>query len=655
MLKRLSGTFSQSTDQLLLPPISPGGFLPSSGSAPSSPQAYLTRSTRGGTHSPSNSFSSPQAYPFPPTPSASTSKPITLDRSTLHKSLQALSNLLVALDELRSASLIYSKAEKKVSKGLKELSTCWGDKVSKDMRDSTIGESILTSLLYTRWLSVEGAQLTRCWRVPECTIRWEKSIRNLRKSFNQTTKQSTSSLASTSKRLLYVRLYLTISSRFSRLIGKKESDVQKEEKIFDDSMSTLDAKVSKATSSYNKYASKSSHNPHGTAQLDSLTASHSAYIQTLQSLQSQANLLQVSYGEQIALKRESVGREVARSVTGLAEKSWRNRVEGTRRGGECVGKVLAKGVWISEGMENVGEYERQGMALRGGRYEQETETEEETGLRERGTTPQPRSQSQNQVKEETSPRLESSKTLRGPRAPSTSTTDTRHSGSGLASNSTRSHDLPPTPRPLSRPAPQPSPFLTRAASPQASARDPSPQASRRPSIEEQAPTNSNEIGGGRTLPRGWYLDPSFANHLDENETELARTSMETQQHRQFDSTQPGDFARLADQDSTPRPPPTERRQTYEALSNRRQGENAILRKPTPRYGSAPASNEVPGAFPDQPDEFGRTSRGDEQREGEGRESFVRRMSQKYGAVAEPLRESRQVSVSTSRLARQAQS
>lgn len=214
MLKRLSGTFSQSTDQLLLPPISPGGFLPSSGSAPSSPQAYLTRSTRGGTHSPSNSFSSPQAYPFPPTPSTSTStsKPITLDRSTLHKSLQALSNLLVALDELRSASLIYSKAEKKVSKGLKELSTCWGDKVSKDMRDSTIGESIFTCLLYTRWLSVEGAQLTRCWRVPECTIRWEKSMRNLRKSFNQTTKQSTSSLANTSKRLLYVTLYFTICS-----------------------------------------------------------------------------------------------------------------------------------------------------------------------------------------------------------------------------------------------------------------------------------------------------------------------------------------------------------------------------------------------------------------------------------------------------------
>lgn len=432
--------------------------------------------------------------------------------------------------------------------------------------------------------------------------------------------------------------------------------VQKEEKIFDDSLSTLDAKVSKATSSYNKYASKSSHNPHGTAQLDSLTASHSAYIQTLQSLQSQANLLQVSYGEQIALKRESVGREVARSVTGFAEKSWRNRVEGTRRGGECVGKVLAKGVWVSEGMENVGEYERQGLSLRGGRYEQETE-EEETGPGERGTTPQPRSQSQNQVKEETLPRLESSKTLRGPRAPSTSTTDTRHTGTGLVntSPSTSSHDLPPVPRPLSQPLRQPSPPLTRAASPQVSARDPSPQASRRPSVEEQATTNINEIGGGRTLPRGWYLDPSFANHLDENETELARTSMETQQHRQFESTQQGDFAQLAEQDSTPRPPPTERRQTYEALSNRREGETAILRKPTPRYGSAPASNEVPGAFPDQPDEFGRTSRGDEQREGEGRESFVRRMSQKYGAVAEPLRESRQVSVSTSRLARQAQS
>ena len=410
-------------------------------------------------------------------------------------------------------------------------------------------------------------------------------------------------------------------------------------------MSTLDAKVSKATLSYNKYATKTSNTPHGTAQLDSLTASHSAYIQTLHSLQSQANLLQVSYGEQIALKRECVGREVARSVTGLAEKSWRNRVEGTRRGGECVGKVLAKGVWVSDGMENVGENERRGLELRGGRYEEEKEEE--------GTTPQPQSQSQSQ-KENTSPKLESNKTLRGPRAPSTSTTDARLSSDRFAtsSNSSKSHELPPTPRPLSSqdtPQSQPTPYSSRIDSPKVAARVPSPQASRHQSVEEQAQSNSNEIGGGRTLPRGWYLDPSFANHHDENETVQARTSMETQDH--FDETPQEGFARSSQEDLTPRPAPAERRQTYDTLSDRREGEDGILRKPTPRYGSAPASNQVPGSFPEhQADEFGRTGRGDEQREGEGRESFVRRMSQKYGAVAEPSRDSREVSRFTGRLA-----
>jgi hypothetical protein len=135
MLKRLSGTFSQSSDQLLLPPapISPSlGFNPSSSSsssAPSSPHSYRSSPSQG--------------YPFPTTTTTTTiaTTPV-IDRSTLHKTLSLLSNLLVALDELRSSSLIQCRAEKKLSKALKELGkdAGWsssGNTLKKSMNQSS--------------------------------------------------------------------------------------------------------------------------------------------------------------------------------------------------------------------------------------------------------------------------------------------------------------------------------------------------------------------------------------------------------------------------------------------------------------------------------------------------------------------------------------
>ena len=52
-------------------------------------------------------------------------------------------------------------------------------------------------------------------------------------------------------------------------------------------------------------------------------------------------------------KREKAGKEVARIVCGLAEAGWKNRVEGTRRGGEKAGEVVARGVWCETGMPAV--------------------------------------------------------------------------------------------------------------------------------------------------------------------------------------------------------------------------------------------------------------------------------------------------------------
>jgi hypothetical protein len=132
-----------------------------------------------------------------------------------------------------------------------------------------------------------------------------------------------------------------------------------------------------------------------------------------------------------------------------------------------------------------------------------------------------------------------------------------------------------------------------------------------------------ELGGGRTLPRGWYLDPSFANHFDQENG--PPSPIISPRSGQFE---PDPALHNEGERYKPRLPPmlSERRQTYEGLSTKREGEEmAQLRKPTPRYGSAP-----PNTCTNQVDEWGRIT-GDNARGGEGRESFVRRMSQKYGA------------------------
>ncbi|GAA5945075.1 hypothetical protein JCM1841_002041 [Sporobolomyces salmonicolor] len=125
MLKRISGTFSQSSDHLLLPPHSPIP-LPS-------PPNVVSRSD----------LSPSPSYPFPYTPSSSqpTKRQHQLDRPTLHKTLAALSALLVALDELRQSTGAQAKAQKRVSKAIKELAGCWGNKVAQGARDPIVGES----------------------------------------------------------------------------------------------------------------------------------------------------------------------------------------------------------------------------------------------------------------------------------------------------------------------------------------------------------------------------------------------------------------------------------------------------------------------------------------------------------------------------------
>ncbi|GAA5901446.1 uncharacterized protein JCM6883_000215 [Sporobolomyces salmoneus] len=590
MLKRLSGTFSQSSDQLLLPPSQASPSL-NSYSAPSSPRSLRSVQPQSGS-----------GYPFPSSPTTPTTShpqtagiPPTIDRSTLHKTLSLLSSLLVALDEMRAASILHSKAEKKVGKALKELGVGgWGEILRKkdSKEDSTIPDALLASTTMFENLAEVDSKLS-------------KFVQNEYESLNE----------------------------FTNKYFKKTA---KEEKSYEDSLSSLDQKASRTTQSYARYASKhTSTSPAlvSSSHLDSLTTSHSNYLSTLQSLQSQSQQLQLEYAEKIAARREATGREVARVVSGLAERSWRNRAEAVRKGGgEVIGRVLEKGVWVDKGFERVGEYEKRGRELA---EEEEEETKEQESLN--------RAQNQSQAKEiENGVDSKRNVHIRGPRAPSTTSTQNTltttisstlssvPSSSSSPTPTTNRSELPQPPRSYSTstiPSPirQTSPLAEapRIASPSLS----SSTNTRRVSIAEEpipipsTPPESSSLGGGRTLPRGWYLDPSFANHLEEHSSPPSAPV----------SPPLSTSARSRPESVAGRPQfGGERRQTYDALSIQREGggdEEVLLRKPTPRYGSAPPI----GANQEQRDVGGVDEWGRNRVEGSGeRESFVRGMSQKYG-------------------------
>ncbi|GAA5911232.1 hypothetical protein JCM5296_001328 [Sporobolomyces johnsonii] len=575
MLKRISGTFSQSSDHLLPPPRSPSGAtipLPS-------PPNVLSRSDP----SPSPS------YPFPYTPASSqpTKKQQQLDRPTLHKTLAALSALLVALDELRESTGAQAKAQKRVAKAAKELAGCWGDKVAQGAREPVVGESSVSDAL----LASAGMYET----LADVDAKHAKAVQQEYESIND------------------------LSSKYF-----KKTAVQRGESL----RRTLDAKVSKATSSYNKLSASSSR-AGGMHKLETLTSHHTAYMTALHTLQSQASSLQSSYAEQISEKRLAVGREVGRVACALAERAWKNRVEGTRKGGERVGRVVDKGVWCEAGMGAAGEWERGGMA---GATDDDAVGEEQ----ERAMIPQ-------------APQARQPSILRGPRAPSTSTTNTQTSNapstgtmsSGGAQEQQLSQPFPAPNSPSSLAQTHSSPQPAPARSPVASTPS-QPQRRQPPRTATSSPPahspSTLELDGGRTLPRGWYLDPSFANHHDPEPSVLDAVG---RQRRDSAGTIMDPTSVSAHPTSSPRPSTSPGRRLRSPPGD---GE---LRKPMPRYASAPVA--ATSTAQEAVDEFGRSggaeggAGGGEGREGWGvavdrQASFVARMSAKYssagGAVAE---------------------
>ncbi|GAA5958256.1 hypothetical protein JCM3765_004770 [Sporobolomyces pararoseus] len=603
MLKRLSGTFSQSSDQLLLvPPAAPISPNLSSNSAPSSPHSLRQQQS---------------GYPFPPTQPQQEPQQ-TLDRTNLHKTLKSFSNLLTALVELRSTTLLHSKAEKKLGKALKEVGSIngWGSTI--------IPEALLASSIMFETLG-------------ETDSKFSKLIQNQYELIHD-------------------------------LTNKYFKKTAKEEKIFEDSLSSLDSKVSKVTQSYNKFTSKNSNTTtsslnsplliNSTNHLDSITQSHTNFIQTLTNLQFQANSLKSDYGIDLQTRREKIGIEIAKVLTGLSEKIWRNRIEGVRKGGnQVIGNVLTRGVWVSEGMERVGEYENMGKELNG----EGTREEQIGGDRNRnGDPPPPPAQfSESTLKNQTV--VKQSNQFRGPRTPSTTSTQNTVSSTSSSTKTTRS-DFPLPPSPVRR-SPTSLQVVEQYQNPQPTHIDSPPppnvsnHSNRRVSIEEPTIRQSKpiippsspsqnppveqqqrDLGGGRTLPRGWYLDPSFANHLDQQEIS---SPPPLPLSPRLDQTSPQLESQVGDE--RPRFGLLEKRQ-----ETQRRGEEddvggngeVLLWKPTPRYGSAPPvsssrkeEEEVDGESQEVVDEWGRSlsSRTGHHQEREREESFVRRMSQKYGS------------------------
>lgn len=123
MLKRLS--FNSSDPALPLP--SPNG-APGFNSGYPFPQAQAQASPSFYPASPSN--------PNGPPPSA----PLTIERDTLHKSLESFSELLVALDTYRGLLTQVAKAERGLGESCKNLSGLFGNKAEQGGRNEIICE-----------------------------------------------------------------------------------------------------------------------------------------------------------------------------------------------------------------------------------------------------------------------------------------------------------------------------------------------------------------------------------------------------------------------------------------------------------------------------------------------------------------------------------
>lgn len=367
MLKRLSAQFNKDSPNdpaLLLPP--PGARSPAPLSPRSSPSLASVPLP-----SPTSPFGS--SYPFPSAPPSSGRSERggrreeegrkAIDRQALHKTLSSLSNLLIALDDLRETSLARAKAEKRLAKAAREVSSGFGERAGGGRCDEAYEAlSAAAEMLETLQEVDEGhAKLVK--------KEYEGVNESVGRYFRKTS----------------VRTEPYASPRPSTDPPAR----QKDEKAFDDMMASLNARVAKTTSAYQSVAHSATVGRNMHAALDNLTSQHSSYMQQLSNLSYQIQEAKRGYGEAIAERRETTVKEVARVVCRLAESVWRSDIEGVKKGGQKVGRLASASIWVQPEM---------GVAVAAASRD---DVDEQVG-----SVPPQRSMS-----------------LRGPRAPSTATND----------------------------------------------------------------------------------------------------------------------------------------------------------------------------------------------------------------------------------------
>ncbi|GAA5932705.1 hypothetical protein JCM3775_002214 [Rhodotorula graminis] len=623
MLKRISGTFGSGTASsdpafLLAPP-------PGSRSKPASPRSSprlsptplaSPRSASSTSAANSSSSSSSSAYPFPPQPHPAQAPPGGIDRTTLHKSLAALSALLVALDDLRSLKLQHAKAQRRVAKALKDLAGGFIGDGNKGAAPGAVRSDVVVEAL--------GAAATLLDALGETELKHAKGFHKEHEALND-----------------------SAAKYFKR--------TAKEEKVYEDTIASLDAKVAKATASYQSAStsttsSSSSRNRH--AHLDTLTSHHSSYMSTLSSLSSHISATKASYAHAIAARRELVAREVGRTACSLAEHEWRSRIDAAKRGGgQALGRVVSAARWCEVGMESAaGLFEPDELG------EGEGEVDDEVGGRGGPlVSPHAPSDEASAVHGARADEPGRSGTLRGPRAPSTSTTRT---AATTMTTTTSSGAHSPRPSVSSAPsftsrtsssggggggvscAPPPSTHRDTATSPRpalppaSSSRYPASPSDGRDTLRSD--TFRDAAPGAReapSLPREWAHDAQ------------ARSPMLRERERDTAARSPVPYDGAPPR--SPLPPRDDGAMTRSAAVE------GVLRRPTPRYGSTPARASSRAAEGDGAGERGVVAAVDEfgrRRDGQGDEraragstpqrqdSFVARMSAKYASGGDGHRE-----------------
>lgn len=111
--------------------------------------------------------------------------------------------------------------------------------------------------------------------------------------------------------------------------------------------------MAKATASYEKSRPRTARQTTTMTEAAQAAAAHDKYITSLSTLSSSISILKTGYAEMAAERREKAVKEAARVLCSLAETAWKNRVEGTKKGGEKAGEVVARGVWCEVAMPDM--------------------------------------------------------------------------------------------------------------------------------------------------------------------------------------------------------------------------------------------------------------------------------------------------------------